>query len=152
MRLLFSLLLALLFLTACSEEKAPEPVRQADGIGNVIDEQGLNRPDFPALEYALRTDPASVIPAEALELVGGEAAYLESIPEGAEFDVVEDTWEPDGTGGTVRIRMLVEDEVVMDTVAVMLADERLHWFLLQTISLAPDPGPVVPQGENATPR
>ena len=137
MRYLLTSLLLVLTLTACgTKDEAPAVTRQAEGVASVIDDKGEERPDFPALEYALETDPARVIPAEALELVGGEEAYKEGIPEGADFKVRWKTWSPDKQGsGTVRIDMLVNGKVELRSLGVLLEDERRRWFLLQTLPL-----------------
>lgn len=138
MRYILPSLLLIITLTACSskDEEVPAPTRQAVGVASVVDAGGADRPDFPALEYALETDPARVIPAEALRLVGGEEKYKAGIPAGADFKIRWKTWKPDKQGsGTVRIDMLVDNEVALRSLGVLLEDTRRRWFLLQTLPL-----------------
>lgn len=131
-----------LVLSGCQEAPAePEPVQQAVGVASMVDAKGQDRPDFRALEAALAKDPALVIPAEALELVGGAGELRKTIPAGTAFKVHDRTWayEPVG-GGTVRISMLPPEGEELSVVAVMMEDVNQRWYILQTLPLSQVPG------------
>ena len=140
-------LFAVLLLSACQLDAPPETKEEfvAQGVPSVVD-RTTNRdiPDFKALASMLEKDPASVVPPEALDLVGGAEELRASIPKGTKYEVLEDTWQPDGAGGTVRIVMNYEDGSKVESLALMLQDASQRWFVLQTI-----PEDQIPEGLGA---
>ena len=124
-----------LLATACDAKEASTPP-QAVGVRSVSDSSGLPAPDFSALEDALNRDPTTVIPQEALQEIGGLEKFREAVPEGSKFTVLPRSWSPDGTGGTVAIRLQLPDGEVRRQFAILLQDVHHRWFVTATVSPA----------------